>query len=129
ISPPALPGAKFLIGGVRHDSEQPRAEGGLAPETIDLPDHGPECILDDFFRVLPISRDPCGKTIGAVPICDDKTLGCGWLALAEGPQQFRIPIPLRWHVNLPALAKARVLLYEQHSHRPRPPSMSRFDFL
>jgi hypothetical protein len=83
ISLPAQAGPKFLIGRVRHDSEQPRAEGGLAPETIDLPDHGAECILDDFFRVLPISRDPCGQTIGAVPICDDKTLGCGRLALTE----------------------------------------------
>src|SRR5207247_1356101 len=56
VSTPALPGAELLIGRVRHDPVEPGAEGRLTPEAVDLPDHGPECVLHDFFCILPVRR-------------------------------------------------------------------------
>jgi len=92
LATPALSVATFVIGCVRHDPKEPRLEGALSPEAVDVPDRRPQCILYDLFRVLPIARDPRGEAIGPVPIRGYKTLGRRRLTLAESLQQFIVAI-------------------------------------
>src|SRR2546430_13008094 len=47
LSPPALPAAELLVGGIRDDAIEPGPEGRLAAEGVDLSDHGPERVLED----------------------------------------------------------------------------------
>jgi hypothetical protein len=94
FSTPALSVATFVIGRVRHDPEEPRAERALSPEAIDVPDYCPQCILHNLFRVLPIRRDPHGEAIGPLPIRGDKTLRRRRLTLAESPQQLLVAVDL-----------------------------------
>ena len=45
---------------------EPRAEGRLAPERVDLPDHGVERIPHGLFRVLLIACDARREAIGSL---------------------------------------------------------------
>ena len=71
----ALSAPEFMIGAVGDDAVEPGSEGRLAPERVDLADHGQERILDDLFGVLGVARDPDGQTIGPVLVRRDETLG------------------------------------------------------
>src|SRR5690348_17680881 len=37
---------EFPVGAIGHDPVEPRAEGRVTPERVDLPDHAPERLLD-----------------------------------------------------------------------------------
>jgi hypothetical protein len=76
---------------------------------MDLSDHGPECILHDFFRILPIPRDPYGEAIGSIAIRDDKMLGCRRLVLAESLHQCLVAVKSCWQASI-HLIKTRASL-------------------
>src|SRR2546427_13053393 len=54
----AVPPAARLLGGrVRDDAVYRGSERRLTAEAVDLPDHGPERVLYDFFRILAVAGD------------------------------------------------------------------------
>src|SRR5215467_13577117 len=79
----APPTADLLVGSVRDDTVQPGAECSVTSEGIDLPDHGPECVLHRFLGILPAARDADRQPIGAVSVSSNQPLGCAWLLPTE----------------------------------------------
>src|SRR3989454_1598740 len=75
--------AALLVRGVRRDSVDPRTERRLPPECVDLSDHVPERVLDGFFGIFLVARDPDRQAIRAVAERGDETLGGGRLALTQ----------------------------------------------
>src|SRR2546425_8492699 len=73
----------LLIGGVGDDAVEPGPEGRLASERVDLADHRPDGVLNDFLGVLLAQRDPGRQTIRTVTVRRDQMLHGGWLTAAE----------------------------------------------
>src|SRR5437667_1052619 len=90
------PAAKLLVGGIGDDPVEPRAEGRLTPERVDLPDHGPERVLHDFLGVPRVSRDAAREAIRAVAVGGDEKLCSG-----------RLPAPQRLHEKIIAIDSRR----------------------
>src|SRR5207253_644308 len=79
-----------------HDGPvEPGAEGRLAPEGVDLPDHGPERVLDDFLCILLVSRDARGQAIRALTVRGDETLRRRRLVQSKRLEEVEIPVCAR----------------------------------
>ena len=81
-----------LIGRVRDDPIEPRAERGVSTKRIDLPDHGQEGVLHGFLGILRVPRDPRGETAGAVSVGGYQILGGRRITAAKGGHERAIPI-------------------------------------
>ena len=92
LVPAALPAAKLLAGGVRHDAVEPRPECGLAAKHVDLSNHGPERILHDFLRVLAVAGHAAGQTIGTLAVRAHQTLRGHGLVTPERLQEIVIAV-------------------------------------
>src|SRR5712691_2689269 len=82
----------MLIGRVRHDPIEPRAERGLSAKRIDLPYREQESILHGFLGILRVARDPCGEAVGAVTIGAYQVLGGRRITAAKGRHERAIPV-------------------------------------
>jgi len=75
-----LPAAGLAKRAIGDDPIEPRSEGRLASERVDLGDGVQEGILEDLLRVLGVRRDADGQTIGSAAVRRDETLGGAVLA-------------------------------------------------
>src|SRR5207253_9211104 len=65
---------ELLIGGVDDDPVDPRSEGGVPPEGVDLPDHAPERVLHGLLGILGIACDTDRQPIRAIAVQTNQTL-------------------------------------------------------
>src|SRR2546428_11253997 len=89
------PVAKPLVSGFGDDSVEPGAEGRLAPERVDLLDHGPERVLHDFLGVPRVSRDAAREAIRAAAVGGDEKLCRGRLSALQRLHEKAIAIDSR----------------------------------
>src|SRR5262249_44162620 len=94
-TPPAA-----LIGRVRDDPVDPRAEGGVSSKRIDLPDHGYEGVLHGFLGILRVPRDPRSETAGAVAVGGNQILGSRRFTAAKGRHERVILVDAYRHARV-----------------------------
>jgi len=92
ISTPIPSAAKFVIGRVCHDPEEPRPKGRFASEVVNPPKNRTKGILYDFLRVLRVPRDSHRQAIGPIAIRCDESLCSRRLSLAESCQQILVTV-------------------------------------
>jgi len=86
------PAAQLLVGRVRDDAVEPGSERRLTAEAVDLPDHGPERVLYDFFRILAVAGDAAREAIRTLAISRHETLCRHRLVPAERFDKIAIAI-------------------------------------
>src|SRR5262249_7234339 len=68
------PAPQLLVGSVRDDPVEPRCEGGVASEGVDVPHHAPERVLNDLLRILRIPGDTGRQSISTIAVVRNKAL-------------------------------------------------------
>src|SRR2546427_1401302 len=87
------PAAQLLVGRVRDDAVEPGSERRLTAEAVDLPDHGPERVLYDFFRILAVAGDAAPAALCYPAILRHETLCRHRLLPAARLGQNALPLP------------------------------------
>ena len=65
---------QLVVGGVGDDPVNPRAEGRITPESLDLSDHAQQRVLHDLLGVRRVACDTNGQAVDAVSVGADEGL-------------------------------------------------------
>src|SRR5437867_13155600 len=76
--------AARLVGGIRGDSVDPRAERRVSAKRVDLSHDAPERVLHCFLGILLVAGDADRQAICAVAERGDQTLGGGGVSSTQG---------------------------------------------
>ena len=92
--PTTLP-AQLVVAGVHGDPMQPRREGRVATEPVDLPQHREERVLGDVGRGLGIAQDPQAERVDAMLVPSDQVGEGVGVACSEAPDEILVALGAR----------------------------------